>query len=113
MNIAFKTNKMEKCCSNQRDGIREWGDKCAKKIRQRLVEFRAADTLADISFLPPPRCHPLGGDKSGLWAVDLVHPFRLLFSINQDPVPMLPNGEVDKEGVDSIMIWEVQDYHGR
>ncbi|MFC2500431.1 hypothetical protein [Selenomonas noxia] len=113
MNIAFKTNKLEKTCNNHQAAIKTWGEQIARKIVQRLNEFRAADTLAVISHLPPPRLHKLKGKREGEYAVDLVQPVRLIFKVDQSPLPLLTDGGVDHSMVTSIMILEVEDYHGK
>ena len=113
MDIDFRNNKLKKCCNERAAGIKEWGAQIATKVFQRLMELRAADNLSEISYLPPPRCHSVNEKRKGCWAVDTVHPMRLLFKINQDPVPKLEDGSVDLKNVTSIIIWEVEDYHGK
>ena len=113
MNIDFKSNKLRKCCNNYADGVREWGDKIAFKVMQRLNELRAAHDLSEISSLPPPRLQSVGGIRANCWAVDIIHPMRLLFIINQTPIPLLPDGGIDKFKVTDIKIMEVEDYHGK
>ena len=113
MDIDFKNNKLKKCCNEKAAGIKEWGLPIANKIFQRLTEFRAADNLSEISSLPPPRCHSVNEIRKDCWAVDTIHPTRLLFKINQEPVPKLPDGGIDLKNVKSIKIWEVEDYHGK
>jgi proteic killer suppression protein len=76
------------------------------------MELRAADTLADISMLPPARCHGLSGDRAGQFAVDVQHPFRLIFEPAHDPVPRKKDGGIDHARVTAIRILEVTDYHG-
>ena len=75
------------------------------------MELRAADTLADISTLPPARCHQLSGDRAGQFAVDVRHPFRLIFEPAHDPVPRKEDGGIDLTRVTAIRILEVTDYH--
>ena len=113
MEIAFRNNKLKKCCNERDAGIKAWGTQIANKVFQRLMELRAAENLSEISSLPPPRCHSIDDIRKGCWAVDLVHPQRLLFKINQDSVPKLQDGSVDLKNVTSIKIWEVEDYHGK
>ncbi len=76
------------------------------------MELRAADTLADISMLPPARRHGLSGDRAGQFAVDVQHPFRLIFEPAHDPVPRKEDGGIDLARVTAIRILEVTDYHG-
>lgn len=113
MDIVFKTSKLEKNCNNYQAAVRAWGEPMARKLVQRLNEFRAADTLSVISHLPPPRLHKLDGRRGDEYAVDLVHPARLIFRIHQEPIPLCLDGGVDRSKVTSIMIVEVEDYHGK
>ena len=78
MDIIFRSSKLQKACSSERESNRQWGAENAKKIRQRLADLEAAETLADMGALPPARCHELKGDRTGQFAVDLRHPLRLI-----------------------------------
>ena len=46
-----------------------------------------------------------------MFAIDLVHPFRLVFEPNHDPLPRRKDGGIDLEQVTAIKILEVVDYH--
>ncbi len=86
----------------------------AKKLKQRLFELRAASSLDKISHLPPPRLHELDQDRNGQFAVDLKHPFRLIFEPDHDPVPRKSDGGIDRTLISAIKIIEVGvDYHGK
>ena len=87
------------------------GAKCASKLMQRMMELQAADTLSDISYLPPARCHELSGDRAGQFSVDVEHPYRLLFIPINDPLPLREDGGIDREKVTEIQIIEIQDTH--
>lgn len=113
MDILFRNNKMQRCCNIAKEGVREWGEKTAKKLRLRLVELRAAATLAEVSTVPPTRCHCVDGVRKGCWSVDLGHPFRLLFVPFGDDIKTDANGNIDISTVHKIEIWEVEDYHGK
>ena len=77
----------------------------------RLAVLNSARTLADVPSTPPERCHPLRGEREGQYAVDLVHPQRLVFKPNHEQVPRKDDGGVDLEKITSIIIIEVVDYH--
>jgi len=77
----------------------------------RLAVLNSARTLADVPSTRPERCHPLKAKREGQYAVDLVHPRRLVFKPNHDPVPRKDDGGVDLDKVTSIIIIEVVDYH--
>lgn len=87
------------------------GPGMVRKLKQRLMELNAAETLADISHLPPPRCHELSGKRAGQFSVDLEHPYRLLFVVAHNPVPRADNGGIDREQVTEIEIVEIVDTH--
>lgn len=113
MDLYFKDTRLEKACNSEKESVRKWGADNAKKVRQRLVELRAAQTLDHISHLPPPRLHSLDQDRAGQFAVDVRQPYRLIFKPNHDPVPVKPDGSVDLTKVTSILLLGVEDYHGR
>ena len=51
----------------------------ADKIHQRIDEIGAADTVEMMIQFHIGRCHPLTQNRKGQYAVDLVHPYRLVF----------------------------------
>ena len=110
MNVSFKSNKLQKVCNKEKEGIREYGPVCAGKLRQRLAELAAAGALSDISYLPPPRCHELT-NRGGVFSVDLSHPYRLLFIPAQDPIPRKTDGGIDLTQVTEVEIINIEDTH--
>ena len=110
MDITFKTAKMEKMFNSERDLQRVYG-KQAEVIKRRLVVLRAAATLDRVSHLPPERCHELSPLGQGNYAVDLKHPWRLLFIAANQPLPKREDGGIDKARVTAIEIVAVEDYH--
>lgn len=110
--ISFKDRYLWKACSSRKESDRRWGPENAGKIRQRLEDLRAFACLADVPSTPPFRCHPLKGERAGQYAIDVRHPFRLLFEIDHDPIPLTADGSVDRKRVTAICIVGVEDYHG-
>ena len=92
--------------------IRKYGQLRANLIRRRLDECRAADNLTVLRSLPQMRCHELKGDRAGCLAIDLDHPYRLIFEPANDPTPRKPDGGLDWTGVTAIRVLTVEDYHG-
>lgn len=112
MDIIFASDKLGKLCNSAVELKKKFGEKKAKKIGQRLYELRAAQILADVSYLPPTRCHLLTGDLAGKFAVDTVHPFRLIFEPAHHPIPHLPDGGIDRSQVTVVRIIDVdRNYH--
>ena len=110
MRICFKTKKLQKECSHKKVMIKCYG-KMATKLAQRLSELSAADSLQDISYLPPPRLHELTGNLAGQFSVDLDYPYRLLFVPAHDPVPELGDGGIDRSQVTEIEIIKIENTH--
>jgi proteic killer suppression protein len=113
MELFFKSRKLERACTTERESVRMWGAQRAQVVRRRIAQLQAAENLAVISTLPPSRLHPLAGDRAGQFAVDAVHPFRLVFEPWHDPLPTLPDGGIDKSKITEIRILDIEDYHGR
>ncbi len=111
MVVYFHTLKLQKTCCTEREAVRTFGAQSARKLMQRLQELDAAETLADIARVPPPRCHELKGDRAGQLSVDLQHPYRLLFIPANDPVPKLADGGLDWGRVTEIEIIGIADTH--
>ena len=82
-----------------------------KRLRQRLDELRAAETLDVVRKLPG-RCHELSGARSGELSLDLEHPYRLIFEPAHNPIPKKPDGGLDWSAVKAVRIIEVTDTHG-
>jgi len=102
---------LEKSCSDDRQGAKRWGAEQWKVLKKRLASLRAAPTLADMENVPG-NCHSLHADRAGQFAVDLRGPYRLIFEPDHDPVPRLDDGGIDNTRVTTIIIKEVDDYHG-
>ncbi len=111
MDITFRSTKLGKVLCDKKLCERKYGRDCAKKIGQRLDELRAAPNLETMRLLPG-RCHEMEADRKGQFSVDVVHPKRLLFRPNHEPVPAKPDGGIDWSGVTCIEIIEVEDTHG-
>ena len=83
----------------------------ARTIITRMNLLRESASLSEVPTTPPEGRHVLSGRRRGQYAVDLLHPFRLVFVPNHSPVPTVDGGGVDIERVTAIEIIEVVDYH--
>jgi proteic killer suppression protein len=111
MRISFSSRKLQKRFESEKDLVREYGSLLAKKIIMRMAVLRNAPSLVDVPHTPPDRRHQLSGKRDGEFAVDLVHPHRLVFTADYDETPRMADGGVDLEEVKAITIIEVIDYH--
>ena len=83
----------------------------AQTIRYRLAVLKNARALSHVPTTRPDRCHPLKGRRNEQYAVDLVHPHRLVFRPDHDPIPVKADGGIDTEQVTAITVIDIVDYH--
>ena len=107
--ISFKTNKLAKTLNSGKLIIKHFGSS-AKKIKIRLDDMANVGNLEILMTLPG-RHHPLSGDRKGQFACDLVHPFRLIYEPNNNPLPLDDNNILIYNKVTSVEIIEITDYH--
>lgn len=98
MEISYKNKKIEKVCTDARASDRTYGSAMSEKIQMRISEIEAADTVEEMIRFRIGRCHPLISDRKGQYAVDLVHPYRLIFEKHGNEVQI-------------AHITEIVDYH--
>ncbi len=110
MEIYYDTQKLRKSCNDSKEATKQWGYRMAETLVLRQNELRAATNLSDLTFFDPCRLHELTGNLRGIFSVDLVHPYRLLFKPN-DPVPHRLDGGIDRKSVTEIVIVGVEDTH--
>jgi len=70
----------------------------------------AAETYDDLRNLPG-RYHELKNQRKGQWACDLDHPYRLIFTPQERPIPADKNGKFIWIEITSVEIIEITDYH--
>ena len=98
MEVTFKTKKLRRECTELKVTNRVYGNLMAEKIRQRIREINGASTVEMLVEGSIGRCHPLKGERAGEYAMDLVHPYRLVFQKVQDTVQI-------------AQITSIEDYH--
>ena len=111
MDIFFKNSQLQKTFNSYERLMKKHGQKRAKLITKRLSELQAMPDLSFVNKLPQLRCHELKGNRKGQLAVDLDHPYRLIFSVAYDPPPRKEDGGLDWSRVEAIQIEGVEDYH--
>lgn len=77
---------------------RTYGNEMSQKIQMRIDEIRAVDTVEEMIQYRIGRCHSLSNNRKGQYAVDLVHPYRLVFEKHGSEVQI-------------AHIMEIVDYH--
>ena len=76
----------------------------------RLAVLKHARTLSMVPTTPPERRHRLAGQRKEPYAVDLVHPHRLVFEPSRSSGAAV-DGEDGDGDVAAITVIEVTDYH--
>lgn len=106
MDLFFASRRLEKLCSDSREAARALGPDSARKLRSRLADLQAADTVAELVAGRP---HPLTGDRAGQFALDLAGGKRLVFRPKQAAGSR--RGGVDWGRVAAVEIVFIGDYH--
>ena len=111
MDITFKNRKLQKIFNSKKLLIKKYGSENAGLIMRRMAVLTAAPTLQDVPFRKPERRHELTGKRKKQFAVDIVHPYRLIFEPNHAVIPEKEDGSIDLARITAITILEVEDYH--
>jgi toxin HigB-1 len=111
LDINFRRRKLERIFNAQAALIRTFGAPMAEAIMKRMLVLRSAQNLGQVPITPPDRRHQLAENRDEQFAVDLVHPKRLVFEVNHDKIPRKPDGGIEVDNVTAITIIEVVDYH--
>ena len=98
MRITYKNKKLEKICTNAYEATKTYGSRMAELIDQRISEISAIETVELMIQFHIGRCHSLKGNRQEQYAVDLVHPYRLVFEKKEDIIQI-------------ANILEIIDYH--
>ncbi len=98
MEITYKNRKIEKVCTIAYEAEKKYGTEMAMKIHQRIDELYASDTVEEMIQFRIGRCHQLKGKRKEQYALDLVHPFRLVFEKNGTEIQI-------------ANVMEIVDYH--
>jgi plasmid maintenance system killer protein len=106
MEINHGSKKMQQLCSDEQAMRDAWGDEIARKLRLRLTEIEAADSLEDLQRLPQAGCqlHP---SIRGRLSVALAGPLRLVFEADDEPLPVGDGGGLDWGRVTCVRVLDV------
>lgn len=88
---------MKRCVQSQAKQKKIWLSN-GEKIHQRIDEIDASYTVEEMVQYHIGRCHPLKGNRKGQYAMDLVHPYRLIFEQIEDEIKI-------------ANVMEIVDYH--
>ena len=98
LEITYKNRRIEKVCTDIKVSDKTYGNEMSNKIQMRIDQITAAETVEEMRQYHIGRCHSLTSNRKGQYAVDLVHPYRLIF-------------EKHGEQIQIAHIMEIVDYH--
>lgn len=98
MIVTYRNKAIKKICTDAAVAEKSYGRKMVEKIHQRIDEMTAADTVEMMIRFRIGRCHPLLNNRKGQYAVDLIHPYRLVFEKNGEEIQI-------------VNVLEIVDYH--
>lgn len=98
LDVKYKSNKLSKVCTDFAYAKKEYGERMATLIHQRVNEIKAATSVEMLVQFSIGRCHPMQGNRKGEYTMDLVHPYRLIFENNNQEVQF-------------VRIINIEDYH--
>lgn len=98
MLIQYKNRKIEMVCTDAYRAEKKHGKTMAEKLQLRIDQIAAAISVEMMIQYRIGRCHQLTGNRKGQYAVDLIHPYRLLFEKRETEVQI-------------AYVMEIVDYH--
>lgn len=110
LKLDFLTAKDREFFENSKQVVKAFGPESAKKLKHRLDDLDAAQSMDDMRNLPG-HWEELKKDRAGQFSARLHGGLRLVVKPQKQPPPTKPDGGLDWRAVDSIYIVEVVDYH--
>ena len=109
MEISICGKKLADCLSDEDASRKRYGQRMTAIIFRRLAQLLASSTLETMRNIG--RCHELKGDRAGCFALDLVHPQRMIFKPDGNKEEYLENGSIIWKKVTKVEIIDIEDYH--
>lgn len=100
MRVLFKSKKLGTICSSIEKAKKAYGGLRAAKIFQRIQEIKSASSIEFLVVHRIGRCHALTQNRTGQYAMDLGHPYRLIFEA------------IVVDDNEAVCVIEIVDYHG-
>ena len=79
MDIEYRNRSIEKVCTDASFAEKKYGQEMAEKIQLRIDQIMASESIEQMIQFRIGRCHPLHQNRRNQYALDLVHPMRLIF----------------------------------
>lgn len=96
MIVVFRTRQLERCYTVYRNAVKTYGDDAARRYIHRINTIKQARNIEELRKLPVLRCHPLKGDRSGQYVVNITGFYRLIFFLEGEMLEIARIEEVSK-----------------
>jgi toxin HigB-1 len=110
LKILFATEKLRLVIESPKEVKKNHGPLTEKKLRARLDDLDAANSMEDVRHLPG-AWEELKGARKGQFSARLDGGLRLIVRSTVQPPPSKPDGGLDWCAIDSVTIIEIVDYH--
>ncbi|MDP3204234.1 MAG: type II toxin-antitoxin system RelE/ParE family toxin [Hydrogenophaga sp.] len=110
MEVNFRDDRLKKLCELSAHRKKRFGEPVAGKLKARLDDLDAAQSLEDMRQLPG-HWEELKGDRRGQFSCRLAGGMRLIVAPTRQPPPTKADGGLDWRAIDQVSILEVVDYH--
>lgn len=104
--IAFAKKSLRQVCESERTARHSLGAAVAEKLKRRLADLRAANSVKDLVAGRPKE---LTNARAGQISLELAEGFRLILSANHNVPPLLEGTRVDWSKVSRIKIISIED----
>lgn len=84
MEIKYKNKKIKKICTDASIAEKEYGQEIACKIQIRIDQISSSPNVELLVQSKMGRCHLLKGNRKNQYAMDLKHPYRLIFTVDKE-----------------------------
>ena len=94
MEVEFRTHRLRSCYEDSSTGVREWGDKVARRYIERVNILKAAKGADDLHRGAALRFHPLKAGRHGQHSIALVDRWRMVVTFRGDALTIVRIEEV-------------------
>ncbi len=101
--LAFAKKSLRTLCEKEATGVRVLGDRVARKLRARLADLDAAESMKDLVAGRPQELDILGQVR-----LQVTPEVALILTANHELIPTLSNGKVDWGKVTRVKIIRVE-----
>jgi len=92
--VKFGNTRLKRCYETQKEAVRAWGVKIARRYVDRVNRLHAAASAQDLMGFPELRLHRLKRDRQGEWSMVLDGAYRLIVVLENEKMTIVRVEEV-------------------